>query len=108
MKIILSTKVSSPTKGKKRQSSEGVNEETSQKKSKENENDENIFNQRQNSKFVVPSNAGCTPKKVGFGGSSLSVSLEIFPLTVFFYKISYCITRELESVLVHRVLNKLN
>ena len=70
-----SKKVSSPTKGKKRQSSEGVNDEANQKKSRDNENDENIFNQRQNNKFVVPSNAGCTPKKVGFGGSSLSVSV---------------------------------
>jgi len=65
--------VESPTKGKKRQSSEGLENTSIEKKSKENlvdERGENIFSQRQANKFVVPSNAGCTPKKVNCGSLS--------------------------------------
>lgn len=60
----------SPTKSKKRQSSEGL-VSSPEKKTKEND-DEKIFNQRQsaNNRFVVPSNAGCTPRKINAGSLS--------------------------------------
>lgn len=69
--LFFSFQIASPTKGKKRQSSEGV-DACNEKKPKEN--GEAIFNQRKANNYVVPSNAGCTPKNVN-GGSSLSVSL---------------------------------
>ena len=72
--------ITSPTKGKKRQSSEGV-DACNEKKPKENE--DNIFNNRKANNYVVPSNAGCTPKNVN-GGSSLSVSISVKMVNVNF------------------------
>lgn len=73
----------SPEKSRinKRHSSEGLHETSFEKKLKTNTNDvtndEELFSKKQNTRnaFVVPSNAGRTPKKLTCG--SLAVSIYI-------------------------------
>lgn len=103
---MLTSQTTSPTKGKKRHSTDGDTDASFDKKSKENEgeNAEPIFQHRQMSDmdYVVPSSAGCTPRKVNCG-KSLSVISTCLLLYIYELVILVTLTVEIVNVNWHTV-----